>query len=363
MATGYQPVGDYGGSRRSETLASGAERCWPLMHIRYARFDCLFGRVGAFTPDKVPEGASPTVPPSHARCNDSPQPLRGEGNGWVAFKSHIWRCAPLQVWEKISIMSRIAQFRHKALDAISGHRVVFHHMAKCGGTSVARALRLRYVLSYSYFELRAIYSAMEALHPDYSPERVRDESVRFREEQLLYYMYDDVRCITGHVPFSDTAFREFSGRYRFITTIREPISLFISTFFYNATSTDDRWKIESSIEEFLNSPRARLFGEVYARFFGGVSMEGQGSSSDLLENAKSNLKKFSAVGLTEDMASFERRLREVLGIRLRIGHENRSRVSDAERRDTMTPEVRRKIEELSAPNIEIYDFVKTQLAT
>ncbi len=87
------------------------------------------------------------------------------------------------------------------------------------------------------------------------------------------------------------------------------------------------------------------------------------SSANLLGRAKENLEKFSAVGLTEDMPRFERRLRDILGVRLRIGHENRSRVPDTERQRTVTPEVRRKIEDLSAPNIEIYDFVKERLAS
>lgn len=87
------------------------------------------------------------------------------------------------------------------------------------------------------------------------------------------------------------------------------------------------------------------------------------SASSLVERAKTNLQLFSAVGVTENMADFEQRLQKLLGIRLRIGHANRSRVSDRERRETITPDVRRKIEELSAPNIEIYEFAKRHLAS
>jgi hypothetical protein len=261
------------------------------------------------------------------------------------------------------IMSRFAQVRGRALDFLCGHRVVFHHMAKSGGTSVYRALRLRYAFSYANLELQSIYSTLEALHPDFSPDEIRDESVRFRERQLIYYMHNDVRCISGHVAFSDAAFDLFNEKFRFITTLRDPIALFISTFFYNSTSPQDRWKIDVPIEEFLESPRARIFGEVYARFYSGTPTSMHESSANLLGRAKENLEKFSAVGLTEDMPRFERRLRDILGVRVRIGHENQSRVSDTERQRTITPEIRRKIEDLSAPNIEIYDFVKRQLAS
>ena len=259
------------------------------------------------------------------------------------------------------MMSQFKTIRKNALDVLCGNRVVFHHVPKCGGTSVYRSLRLRYALSFSTFDIALIYRAVEKIHPEFDEEAVRDESVRIREIQLLCSMYNDVRCIAGHVPFSDAAFDEFRGQYRFITTLREPISLYISTFLWNVNASEDRWQIQGSAEEFLETPRARVFGEIYARFFSGLSMGSDESIGPMIARAKENLAKFSAVGLTEDMAGFGRRLRDVLGIRISIGHENKSRVTKFERERMITPEIRRRIEELSAPNIEIYEFAKANL--
>ena len=58
------------------------------------------------------------------------------------------------------------------------------------------------------------------------------------------------------------------------------------------------------------------------------------------------------------MAGFQQQLHKALGVRLRIGHTNRSRV---DRDEAVAPGLRAKIEEMSAPNIEIYEFARREL--
>jgi hypothetical protein len=82
----------------------------------------------------------------------------------------------------------------------------------------------------------------------------------------------------------------------------------------------------------------------------------------VIERAKANLGRFTVVGLVDNMANFELRLRDTLGIRLRIGHRNKARVGDAERVRVVTDDVRRKIEALSTVNLEIYDYARRHLA-
>jgi hypothetical protein len=203
---------------------------------------------------------------------------------------------------------------------------------------------------------------MEALHPDRDETWIRNATLDFREKQLLCFLFDDVRCIAGHVPFCETAYDLFKERYNFITTLREPVSLIISLFFYDATSSEDRWRFDGNIEAFLETPRAALFGTAYAHFFSGLPPDCDPQSRAVIERAKANLGRFTVVGLVDNMANFERRLRDTLGIRLRIGHRNKARVGDAERVRVVTDDVRRKIEALSTVNLEIYDYARRHLA-
>lgn len=257
---------------------------------------------------------------------------------------------------------RLRTVKRSLEDTLCGNRVVFHHVPKTGGTSIFSALRRRYAISYASFDLVHIYSAMETLYPDDDQDAILRRTLRFREEQLLWYMFADRRCIVVDTPFSDVAYDRFNERYNFVTVLREPVSFFISTFFWNVNSAEDRWQIQQPPEEFVETPRARIFGQFYARFFRGLSVDEDAPVETMIERAKENLSRFAAVGLTEDMAGFSRRLSGALDVRIRIGHENKSKVAKPDRERLLAPEVRRRIEEISAPNIELYEFARSRLA-
>jgi hypothetical protein len=243
-------------------------------------------------------------------------------------------------------------------DLVCGNNVVFHHVPKCGGTSVYRALGIRYALSFARTNLVSNYAAIEALYPGKSPQWVQSESIRFREIDLLSQMYRDTKCIAGHFPFSRIAFERFNNKYKFITVLREPVAFFTSFYYWNVKAQQERWHIEDTLEAFLETPRARVFGEFYARFLGGNPTSDDSPIEQEVAQAKGNLAKFSAIGFTDDMESFNRRLSDVLGIRIRIGHENKSEIGSADRVKQMPSNIRQKIEKISASNFEVYDFCR-----
>ena len=175
---------------------------------------------------------------------------------------------------------------------VGGNRVVFHHLPKCGGTSVLEPCGL------------VILYRMQDFHPSHvsgygsAPSRSRRNldkkgNAGVQRKQLLCFLFDDVRCIAGHVPFCETAYDLFKERYNFITTLREPVSLIISLFFYDATSSEDRWRFDGSIEAFLETPRAALFGTAYAHFFSGLPPDCDPQSRAVIERAKANLGRFT----------------------------------------------------------------------
>src|SRR5438876_5474583 len=93
-----------------------------------------------------------------------------------------------------------------ATDFLCSKRIVFHHVPKCGGTSVGRALRRAYILSQASVtpeeSFRALTAVKERADRLISP--IRDV-YEFRELMLLYLLYSDVRCIAAHIPFSEIA--------------------------------------------------------------------------------------------------------------------------------------------------------------
>lgn len=261
-------------------------------------------------------------------------------------------------------MSRLARIQNTLLDATCGHRVVFHHVPKCGGTSVQRALRARYLLSFRGFPSDPTYRAAETLHPDYDERAILMQVIDFREYQLLFYLHQDVRCIGGHVRFSEAAFNEFSDRYMFITILRDPVSLMISSYFFDKLhrrQINSRWQTNYDIETYLESPRGNLLSTVYSHFFSGLSMDKDPAYPESIEKAKKNIRRFTVVGFTDTMELFQKTLQDVLGVRIRIGHINKSAADRREHEAIVTADVRRKIEAQSGPSLEIYEFARSAL--
>lgn len=259
-------------------------------------------------------------------------------------------------------MQGIRRIRRTILDSLCGHRVVFHHVPKCGGTSIERSLRVRYGLSYATFPLRSLYSSIEALRPEFNADDLDLHSAHIREIQLLDYLYQDFRCIAGHVYFSSRAYDLFSNDYYFVTTLRDPIDFFASFYLQMFYSDEERWKINLTLEQFLDTPLARLFGAFYALYFSEMPQNKLTSNDQAVQLSTENLRKFTLVGILEDMSKFRRRLSEILGVRLWIGHANKSESKGREKTDILTPTARRKIEALSTINLEIYEIAKSQLA-
>lgn len=258
-------------------------------------------------------------------------------------------------------MPLLSNIRRLSLEATCGHRVVFHHVPKCGGTSIERALRLRYALSYDTFALNHMYSAIEALNPNCSLAEADDYTAHFREIQLLSLLFKDVRCIAGHVYFSEVAHDLFKDRYHFVTTLREPVAFFRSFYGQLVTAKEPRWQFHEGFEAFLECDLAPLVGRFYLLYFAPPETRDALVTGEDIERAKRNLAKCRIVGFVEDLPDFERRLRDLLGVRLKIGHANKSKISNNSEQVILTPAIRRKIEDLSAVNFELYEFARQEL--
>lgn len=257
---------------------------------------------------------------------------------------------------------RLEGLRKSLVEAASGHRLVFHHVPKCGGTSIGKALRRRYAFSSARFRTVPTFRAMAALYPEDSP-AVRARRVDdLWQQKLLYYLFSDIHCILGHVRFSAAAYERFSDRYRFVTTLREPRSLTVSHFFFQLNRVGDVWPPIQRIEDYLETDEARQMGSIFSYYFSGLPSAADPAAAASIERAKANLRRFAVVGFVDDMAGFNERLRGTLGVRLAIGHANRSSTPANERQSILTDSVRRKIEALNAANIEIYDFARRELA-
>ena len=253
-------------------------------------------------------------------------------------------------------ISMVKGTRNRMLDFIAPQRVVFHHVPKCGGTSVGKGLRMRYALSQATVTPESSFRAFEAFTGRSDRDQMLIDVLDLREQMMLYLMFEDVRCVSLHVRFSEIAHSRFSDRYRFVTILREPVSRFISHYFWSHGKPHAHGRIDEDFASFLETPRARRLGATYAEFFSGLPKESDITSKEAVEKAIGNLKtKFDVVGRLDHLPEFERDLRRTLGVRIRVGHENKGRKAGPSARSIVTPELEEQVLALCAPDLAIWN--------
>jgi len=251
----------------------------------------------------------------------------------------------------------VKKYYDKAVNRFSGCRVVYHHVPKCGGTSVARSLRLRYFLSQTSINAASTVETMKQLYPGDSKaehyRRLRD----FRESLLLYYLYSDVRWVNGHVRYSETAYRLFSGSYKFITVLREPVSRYLSNY-KECYKKNSYAGTDLDLEDYMDTFEGRMQGCMYSEYFSGLPADADFRSEAAVNAAKQNLQKLDLVGFTHEMRDFAGKSGKLLGVHISIGHENVGR----NKTDTASSAIKEStidsIRALCKTDIEIYDFIR-----
>ena len=253
------------------------------------------------------------------------------------------------------VVGLVKGFRKSILDHVSPQRVVFHHVPKCGGTSVGYTLRKRYLLSQASVTPESSFRAFEAFTGRSDREQMLIDVLDLREQMMLYLMYEDIRCISLHVRFSEIAHTRFADRYKFVTILREPVSRFISHYFWSHGKPHAHARIDESFADFLETDRARRLGATYAEYYAGLPKEADITTPEAVASALANLRRFDVVGRLDDLGEFEKNLQRELGVRIKIGHENKARPAKTGRNNTLTPDLREKVVKLCAPDLAIWN--------
>ena len=256
----------------------------------------------------------------------------------------------------MSFIKRLYDKRNSFKQSLMGKRVIFHHVPKCAGTSVSRALRTSYFLSEHSMAAKGTIDVLEQQYGDLDVGSIEDLNRlrRFRIELLNYLMWKDIFYIGGHVPFSVNAYRHFQG-YHLITVLRNPVERYISEYFYNY-QRKHQFGIKTDFEEYLNSPLGQRNALKFCEYFCGSTELSLDDPSQLVEQAKENLQRFSVIGFTENMEQFEARVRKTLGIRASFGVQNKRTASDKDVSNIVTPELRAQLTKMCRFDQEIYDY-------
>lgn len=256
--------------------------------------------------------------------------------------------------------SRLKGMIQGVADRVYRRGLVFHHVPKCGGTSVGVAIRRHYLLSQAGIVPGASFRAAQRMSDSDDPMEILRHAKNLREQMLLYELYTGVWCVSAHVRFSETAYREFAATHGFVTILREPVARYLSHYHYSV-GRDAHVSIDIPIEEFIDTEQGRSHGAIYCDYFASLDSQADFATGTAVERAVENLGKFSVVGFLDDLDAFAAGIRREFGFRPRIGHRNRNVATDPAASQTLSPTLRRRIEEICAPDLEVFSGVRLRM--
>jgi hypothetical protein len=248
------------------------------------------------------------------------------------------------------------------------HNICFVHIPKCGGTSINYAIKRRYVTldkrrdgeinSYSH---KALHNAARILG-----EKSNYNILRMQHEVLLYLMgiqKQTASLIMGHIPFSKTAYNEFHDRYAFVTILRNPVDRWLSEYTFNKFKESGFRKHTTPIDinEYVDSDYGKAQGGQYGLWLGGLREDKDYTSKDAVQKAIEHIPLFSVIGCLENLEDYKERFYDRFGTRLIIEKKNVNPRPVGYIEDTITDELRRKIENICESDLEIYEHLLNYL--
>ena len=252
--------------------------------------------------------------------------------------------------------------RAPAAEAAVRPRLVFIHIPKCAGTAAARAMRRAYFPVHRELLSRLrgrLGYGYESIRVEASYEAARSLGLNLPEfhAALLFYAMGLPKngLIAGHVPFSRAAADAFSDEWQFITVLREPVSRFMSEYFYNRFKTSSRYfKVEEELEAYLDTADARRTSTQMINFLTGRADEYATPTESEMDAALANLRRFAVVGFFEDLDRFADDMAARFGRRPVVPRINRNPAPEGLRKRELDPTIRGRIAELNAADSEVY---------
>ena len=268
--------------------------------------------------------------------------------------------------ERSKILDSLVSITDNLFHGSLQENIAFFHFFKCGGTSIAQAIKSCYLnleLSKNrhIFHLNgeAVRNSLQKMiefydFPSAKTNNYYIEHKKLKEYLLLYHMSQEhIKYIAGHFEFSEVVYQYFSDKYAFVTVLRDPVKRFISSYFYKRYKTG---KLDRDFKEHLKSENCLSGGFLYVKCLCGLESIEDYTSARAIAIAKENLHKFRIVGFLEYQEEFLNQFEEQFGRRLKIKVLNKSPKPEAYIKSIITQEIREKITEICKPDLEIYQY-------
>lgn len=99
-------------------------------------------------------------------------------------------------------------------------------------------------------------------------------------------------------------------------------------------------------------------GAEFVEIFADLPVDADLRTPDAIDRAVQHLAGFDIVGRLDDLDGFVRAIRQTLGVRVRVGHENKTtKAASTVTKATLPDAQRAQVEDICAPDIQVWNRV------
>jgi hypothetical protein len=178
----------------------------------------------------------------------------------------------------------------------------------------------------------------------------------FSADLLPYYLSNpELRLVSGHMPVRSSVMEAFRDEWDFLLLLRDPVQRWLSNYFFNRYKADDHYRIDQTLDEFLETYRACWYGCFYCSYLAPDSLSyGEEATDGVVEEAVEKLKRFRIIGVLERLEDMAKAFEEAYGASLRVPHVNRNpRGEDYGSREVRADQLER-IRSICSPDLAVY---------
>ena len=239
--------------------------------------------------------------------------------------------------------------------------IVFHHIPKCGGTSIVTGLVLTYYpFRFLKYRKKGFPGNLNSRAASVIAEQSGLNRYEFRRQLLSYFVErSDSAFISGHYPFDDEVYSQHKENWNFITLLRDPVARWYSEYFWNRYKNHDYQKTELSMEKYIESEQGKTNARSFVNFLSHSNKHSELPTQEEVNESIGNLQKMKVVGCLEHMDIFGRDMKEAFGRKPIIFKRN---TSPATAEQKILPdkdsELHKKVVALTRGDQEIYQMAK-----